>query len=343
MREYTAARRMADLDRFQRRDPVEEAEEEEEDEEEEEEEEEEEQQVKAAKDESHQATLGVLSQINLLRDAALPGTHNWMQYSVLFGPRRMTSEEFNEVVTFRIGAHRSARLLAEGEELACNCTTSKRDRGPVLRGGLSNIPAHLYRCTGEKTGFVRSHNAIARVLHDASKAAKLAVVREPSEWVDGTQAFGHGLDGPRKRPDLLIHIGQEKALVIDVTVTAGTLVSNAGRASRYPQFPLEKREADKIRVYQKSSATMSNMSSVVPFVMTPSGRFGDKACGLLLTMANRAFGADRSAKGRWLTTWRNRLVATAVQGAALQLKKQTSTLMQRHAAARRRGAGSQSA
>jgi len=32
----------------------------------------------------------------------------------------------------------------------------------------------------------------------------------------------------------------------------------------------------------------------------PSGRFGDKACGLLLTMANRAFGTDRSAKGRWL-------------------------------------------
>jgi len=86
------------------------------------------------------------------------------------------------------------------------------------------------------------------VLHNASKAAKLAVVREPSEWVDGTQAFGHGLNGPRKRPDLLIHIGQEKALVIDVTVAAGTLVSNAGRASRYPQLPLEKREADKIRV-----------------------------------------------------------------------------------------------
>jgi len=71
---------------------------------------------------------------------------------------------------------------------------------------------------------------------------------------------------------------------------------------------------------------MSNMSSVVPFVMTPSGRFGDKACGLLLTMAKRAFGAERSAKGRWLTTWRNHLIATAVQCAALQLKKQTSTL-----------------
>jgi len=96
-------------------------------------------------------------------------------------------------------------------------------------------------------------------------------------------------------------------------------------------------------VYQKSSATMSNMSSVVPFVMTPSGRFGDKACGLLLTMANRAFGADRSAKGRWLTTCRNRLVATAVQGAALQLRKQTSTLMQQHAAARRHGVGSEGA
>jgi len=127
--------------------------------------------------------------------------------------------------------------------------------------------------------------------------------------------------------------------VIDVTVTADTLVPNAGRASRYPQFPLEKREANEIRVYQKSSATISNMTSVVPFVMTPSGRFMDKACGLLLTMANRAFGADRSAKGRWLTTWRNCLVATAVQGAALHLQKQTSTLMQRHAAARRRGAG----
>jgi len=96
-------------------------------------------------------------------------------------------------------------------------------------------------------------------------------------------------------------------------------------------------------VYQKSSATMSNMSSVVPFVMTPSGRLGHKACGLLLTMANGAFGTDRSAKGRWLTMWRSRLVATAVQCAALQLKRQTSTLMQRHAAARRRGAGSQSA
>jgi len=128
---------------------------------------------------------------------------------------------------------------------------------------LSNVPAHLYRCAGEKTGFVRSHNAIARVLHDASKAAKLAVVREPSVWVAGTQAFGHGLDGPKKRPDLLIHTGQEKALVVDVTVTAGTLVSNAGRASRFPQFPLEKREADRIRVYQKSSATMSNMSNHV--------------------------------------------------------------------------------
>jgi len=83
-------------------------------------------------------------------------------------------------------------------------------------------------------------------------------------------------------------------VVIDVTVTAGTLVSNAGRASRYPQFPLEKREASEIKVYQKSSATMSNMSSLVPFVMTLSGRLGDKACGLLLTMANRAFGTDRS-------------------------------------------------
>jgi len=77
------------------------------------------------------------------------------------------------------------------------------------------------------------------VLHDASKAAKLAVVREPSGWVDCVQAFGHCLDGPDKRPDLLNHIGQEKALVVDVTVTAGTLVFNAGRASRYPQFPLE--------------------------------------------------------------------------------------------------------
>jgi len=137
----------------------------------------------------------------------------------------------HEVVKFQIGPRRSARLLAEGGELACNGTTSKRDRGPVLRGGLSNVPAHLDRCAGETTGFVRSQNAIARVLHDASKAAKLAVVREPSEWVDVTQAFGHGLDGPKKRPDLLIHIGQEKALVIDVKVTAGTLVSNAGRAS----------------------------------------------------------------------------------------------------------------
>jgi len=126
----------------------------------------------------------------------------------------------------------------------------------VLWGGLSNIPAHLYRCTGEKTGFIRSHSAIARALRDASKAAKLAVVKEPSEWVDGTQAFGRGLGGPKKRPDLLIHIGQEKALVVDVTVTAGTLVPNAGRASRYPQFHLEKREADKIRVYQKSSELM---------------------------------------------------------------------------------------
>jgi len=51
--------------------------------------------------------------------------------------------------------------------------------------------------------------------------------------------------------------------------------------------------------------------------MKPSGCFGDKACGLLLTMANPAFRADRSAKGCWLTTWRNCLVATAVQGAAL--------------------------
>ena len=89
-------------------------------------------------------------------------------------------------------------------------------------------------------------------------------------------------------------------MVINVTVTAGTLVFNAGRASRYSQFPLEKREADKIRVYQTSSATMSNMSSVVPFVMTPSGRFGDKACGPLLTMANRAFGADRRPLAHYL-------------------------------------------
>ena len=58
------------------------------------------------------------------------------------------------------------------------------------------------------------------------------------------------------------------------------------------------------------------------------------------SMANRAFGADRSAKGRWLTTWPNRLVATAVQGAALPLLKQTSTLMQRHAAAQQHSGGS---
>jgi len=211
-----------------------------------------------------------------------------MQYSVLFGPTRVTAGEYKQVVTgFR--AHRSERHPTEGGEFACNCTTSKRDRGPVLRGGLSNIPAHLYRCAGEKTGFVRSHNAIARVLHDASKTAKLAVVRELSDWVDGFQAFGHCLNWPKKRLNLLILIWQEE-------VSQGTQSSSDG-AFRW---------------------------------------FGDEACELFVTKVNRAFGTNRSSKGRWPTTWQNRLVATAVQGATMHLMSQTNMLLQRQQAARRR-------
>ena len=164
--------------------------------------------------------------------------------------------------------------------------------------------------------FVAGHNAVVLELHDAVRDAKLAVQKEPRDWIDGQRTFGAGANGePTKRPDLLIHLGHEDAVVVDVSITLGTIVSQVTQAVRNPQAPLDVREKATMRLYQRSSATKTVISSVVESSL---GRFGASVGELLMRIAKRAFGEVRRAAGRWLSKWSNRTTETLMRFVAAE-------------------------
>jgi len=74
-------------------------------------------------------------------------------------------------------------------------------------------------------------------------------------------------------------------------------------------------------------STHNMMALVVPFVTTPSRRFGDTVCDILTTKANCRLETDWSAVDRWFTTRSRCLIATTARVAARQTNKLTCTLM----------------
>ncbi len=138
---------------------------------------------------------------------------------------------------------RSGEAPGEGQECACNCKADKKSSVVVLRGGLSDVPTHHLKCSGAGKKFVRSHNAVAQQLHDAVRAAKLYGRKEPRDWIDGQRTFGAGANGePNEQPDLLIQLGYEAAVGVEVLLALGTTLSELAWHVRHPPAPLGRQE-----------------------------------------------------------------------------------------------------
>jgi len=85
----------------------------------------------------------------------------------------------------------------------------------------------------------RAHHRITQTLHDAAKAAGLDVEAEPKHWLDGKLIFGADQDGaPNKRPDLLIHLREGEAVLVDVTITSGVNKMLLRNSIQNPEEPL---------------------------------------------------------------------------------------------------------
>ncbi|KAA0145650.1 hypothetical protein FNF28_07835 [Cafeteria roenbergensis] len=91
---------------------------------------------------------------------------------------------------------------------------------------------------------------------------------------------------------------------------------------------LERRESDKMREYKKSSATKDNLSSIVPFVVTTTGRMGSAAFAFLKKVADTAFVDRPRERARWAFRWLSRLNEVIAKGLATQLIGQAQYLRQ---------------
>ena len=284
-----------------------------------------------------------LARIYLHREHNLSYAQTWLQYSAQSGRQAMSDKAFLDNLFFRIGAHGADSLLEIEERIKCNCAedgTSKR----ILQGGRSAVAAHLVRCQGSGGAMVAAHNRITQTLHDAAKAAGLDVEAEPKHWLDGKLIFGADQDGaPNKRPDLLIHLREGEAVLVDVTITSVVNKMLLRNSIKNPEEPLNHRFKAKTRQYAKSASTKDHMSAIVPFVVSAHGRLHTGGARLLDRIARRGFGTNLSAAGRWKSKWYARLVEATLTGTAWQLRGECDrlkgrVLKQRARAARANGA-----
>ena len=78
----------------------------------------------------------------------------------------------------------------------------------------------------------------------------------------------------------------------------------------------------------RESATKDKMSSIVPFVITTTGRMGPAAFAFLKKVADTAFGDRPRERARWAFRWLSRLNEVIAKGLATQLIGQTQYLRQ---------------
>ncbi|KAA0146505.1 hypothetical protein FNF31_07772 [Cafeteria roenbergensis] len=236
------------------------------------------------------AMLRVMSDLVAFREACVPGTHYWLR-NTMMGPRGLTDEEFAVVTRYRIGASEADHVVPDGVSINCACV--QRDttaRGTVHIGGVSGVAHHLARCRCGKGCTIRAHNDVRDVLHAVVRSAGLQSVVEPSSWQDGQTRFGSqpgSSEAARKRPDLRVHVDFETTCLVDVQITSAVSKSYVTQGLQSMDAFLERREKDKMGEYKKSSATKDSMSSIVPFVITTTGRMESAGrgwiAGLVLT------------------------------------------------------------
>ena len=277
------------------------------------------------------AMLRVMSDLVAFREACVPGTHYWLR-NTMMGPRGLTDEEFAVVTRYRIGASEADHVVPDGVSINCACV--QRDttaRGTVHIGGVSGVAHHLARCRCGKGSTIRAHNDVRDVLHAAVRSAGLQSVVEPSSWQDGQTRFGSqpgSSEAARKRPDLRVHVDFETTCLVDVQITSAVSKSYVTQGLQNMDAFLERRENDKMREYKKSSATKDNLSSIVPFVITTTGRMGPAAFAFLKKVADTAFGDRPRERARWAFRWLSRLNEVIAKGLATQLIGQTQYLRQ---------------
>ena len=277
------------------------------------------------------AMLHAMSDLVAFREACAPGTHYWLRGSML-GRNGLSDEQFTAAMRYRIGASEADHVVPEGVSINCACmqkdTTS---RGTVHIGGVSGVAHHLARCRCGKGCTIRSHNDVRDVLHAAVRAAGLQAVAEPSSWKEGEARFGSqpGSSEPaRKRPDLRVHVDFETTRLVDVQITSAVSKTYVTQGLHSMDAFLARREKDKKREYKKSSATKDNLSSIVPFVLTTTGRMGPAAFDFLKKVADAAFGDQPRERARWAFRWLSKLNEVIAKGLATQLIWQTQYLRQ---------------
>ena len=239
----------------------------------------------------------------------------------------------SDLVAFREAcAPEAGHVVPVGVSINCACVQrGTMARGTVHIGGVSGVAHHLARCRCGKGCTIRSHNDVRDVLHAAVRSAGLQSVAEPSSWQDGEARFGSqpgSSEAARKRPDLRVHVDFETTRLVDVQITSAVSKTYVTQGLHSMDAFLERRENDKKGEYKKSSATRNNMSSIVPFVVTTTGRMGPEAFAFLKKVADTAFGDQPRERARWAFRWLSKLNEVIAKGLATQLIWQTQYLRQ---------------
>ena len=277
------------------------------------------------------AMLHAMSDLVAFREACAPGTHYWLRGSML-GRGGLSDEQFTAAMRYRIGASEADHVVPVGVSINCACVQrGTMARGTVHIGGVSGVAHHLARCRCGKGCTIRSHNDVRDVLHAAVRSAGLQSVVEPSSWQDGEARFGSqpgSSEAARKRPDLRVHVDFETTRLVDVQITSAVSKTYVTQGLHSMDAFLERRENDKKGEYKKSSATRNNMSSIVPFVVTTTGRMGPEAFAFLKKVADTAFGDQPRERARWAFRWLSKLNEVIAKGLATQLIWQTQYLRQ---------------
>ncbi|KAA0167220.1 hypothetical protein FNF28_02871 [Cafeteria roenbergensis] len=257
------------------------------------------------------AMLRVMSDLVAFREACVPGTHYWLR-NTMMGPRGLTDEEFAVVTRYRIGASEADHVVPDG--VSINCACMQRDttaRGTVHIGGVSGVAHHLARCRCGKGSTIRAHNDVRDVLHAAiTSAVSKSYVTQGLQSMD---AFLERRENDKMReykkssatkdnlssivPFVITTTGRmgPAAFAFLKKITSAVSKSYVTQGLQNMDAFLERRENDKMREYKKSSATKDNLSSIVPFVITTTGRMGPAAFAFLKKVADTAFGDRRGS------------------------------------------------
>ncbi|KAA0161431.1 hypothetical protein FNF28_05064 [Cafeteria roenbergensis] len=108
--------------------------------------------------------------------------------------------------------------------------------------------------------------------------------------IGGVSGVAHHLARCRCGKGSTIRAHNDVRDVLHAAITSAVSKSYVTQGLQNMDAFLERRENDKMREYKKSSATKDNLSSIVPFVITTTGRMGPAAFAFLKKVADTAFG-----------------------------------------------------